>query len=291
MEIVVGKTSGFCFGVSNAVEKTKQELEKLKNVYCLGELVHNSQVIDGLKEKGAYFINTIEEAKENVIIRAHGVPKEVYQKAETLGLTVSDFTCPKVRRIHEIAKEYSNKGYYIFLTGKSEHPEVLGIVSCCGENYSVIRNIEDVPEALNKFSNSEIKSVLLISQTTFNIKKFLNIEQLIKNNISPNITFEIINTICNASEMRQEETEDIAKEVDCMIIIGDRTSNNTKELFEIASKHCDNSIFIGTKSDIDINNFKIYSKIGIMAGASTPKQSIDEVVELLGDNEYLIKVI
>jgi len=290
VEIIVGKTSGFCFGVSNAIEKTKQELKKLKNVYCLGELVHNSQVIDGLKEEGAYFINTIEEAKGNVIIRAHGIPEDIYEKAKTLGLTVNDFTCPKVRKIHEIVKDYSSKGYYILLIGKSEHPEIIGIVSCCEKNYSVIRNVEDVPEALSKLKDSKIKSAVLISQTTFNMKKFLQLEQLIKSNINPDITFETINTICNTSEMRQKETEDIAKKVDYMIIIGDKTSNNTKELFEIASKHCDNSVFISTKSDIDANNFKKYAKIGIMAGASTPKQSINEVVELLESNDYLIKV-
>ena len=131
MEIIVGKTAGFCFGVANAVNKTNKLLKDEKNICCLGELVHNKQVTDELKNKGLIEIKNINEAKENVIIRSHGVEKSVYNKAKKLGLKVFDLTCPKVLKIHNIAVEYANKGYYILLIGKKEHPEVIGTISYC----------------------------------------------------------------------------------------------------------------------------------------------------------------
>lgn len=282
MEIIIGKTAGFCFGVSNAVNKTEELLKTQKNIYCLGELVHNKQVIDDLVSKGLNIINNIEEAKQNVIIRAHGVTKETYKKAEELNLDVLDLTCPKVLKIHNIVEEYSNKGYYIFLIGQKEHPEVIGTMSYCGKNVEVIEKKEEIYEKLKKFYDTNINKLLILAQTTFSIEKFNNIVTELKEQLSNNeIEIEVKKTICDATRLRQEETSKIAKMVDIMIIIGGRNSSNTNKLYQISKQYCKNSILIETKDELDIEYVKKFQKIGIVAGASTSQKSIDSVVEML----------
>ena len=133
MEIIIGKNAGFCYGVKRAVDGAKEECTEHKEIYCLGDIVHNQHVIDDLKEKGIKFIENIDEAKGKTIIRAHGVSKEIYEKAKNMNIELIDLTCPSVLKIHKIADEYSKKGYYIILTGKENHPEVIGIESYCGE--------------------------------------------------------------------------------------------------------------------------------------------------------------
>ena len=135
MEIILGKTAGFCYGVERAVNGAKEEVTKSKELYCLGEIVHNRNVVEELKKIGIKFIENIEEAKGTTIIRAHGIAKSVYKKAEEMNLKIKDLTCPSVLKIHKIAEEYAEKGYFIILTGKENHPEVIGIASCCGEKY------------------------------------------------------------------------------------------------------------------------------------------------------------
>jgi len=282
MEIIIGKTAGFCFGVSNAVNKTEEQLKGEKNVFCLGELVHNKQVTKGLEDKGLIIIDNIEKAKQNVIIRAHGEPKETYNKAEKLNLNIVDLTCPKVLKIHKIAEEYSNNGFYILLIGQKSHPETIGTISYCGEYSEIIEKEEDVENALNKFYNTGINKLLVIAQTTFSLEKFNRIVLLVREKINnEQIILEIKRTICEATRLRQEETKEIAKSVDVMIIIGGKHSSNTNKLYEIAKLYCKNSILIENKEELDVESIKKFKKIGIMAGASTPKKSIDLVVEML----------
>lgn len=282
MEIIIGKTSGFCFGVSNAVNKTEELLKTQKNISCVGELVHNKQVTDELKSKGLTIINKIEEAKQNVIIRAHGVTKETYNKAKELNLEVLDLTCPKVLKIHNIAEEYVSKGYYIFLVGQKEHPEIIGTISYCGKNSNVIETKEEISKKLQDFYESNINKLLILSQTTFSMEKFNNIVTEIKEQLSnKNIEIEIKNTICNATKLRQEETSQIAKKVDIMIIIGGKNSSNTNKLYLISKQYCKNSMLIETEDELDIEYVKKFQKIGIVAGASTSQKSIDSVVEML----------
>ena len=129
MEIMLGKTAGFCYGVKNAVQKTEEKLEEYNELFCLGELVHNRQVINKLEMSGLKLVEKIDEAKDKIIIRAHGIPKEIYHEAKRLGIDIFDFTCPNVLKIHKIADEYSSKGFYIFLLGGKNHPESLGTIS------------------------------------------------------------------------------------------------------------------------------------------------------------------
>lgn len=281
MEIIIGKTAGFCFGVANAVNKTEKFLNESQDTCCLGELVHNKQVIQELEEKGLKTINNIKQAKQNVIIRAHGEPIKTYEEAKKLGINILDLTCPKVLKIHNIATEYSNNGYYILLIGQKEHPETIGTKSYCG-NSSIIENKEEIKDVLNKVYNSDIKKVLVLSQTTYSIEKFNVIVDFIKEELEgKNIELEIKNTICNATKLRQEETEKIAKIVELMIIIGGKNSSNTNKLYDISSKYCDNCILVETDKEIDLEYIKKFKEVGIMAGASTPQKSINSIVEKL----------
>ena len=283
MEIIIGKTSGFCFGVKNAVDKAIEELENSSgSVYCLGELVHNKQVINNLEEKGLIFIDNIKEANGKTIIRAHGITKEIYGKAQKLNIELKDLTCPKVLKIHEIVEEYAKNGYYIFLVGIANHPETMGTYSFCGQNCSIIENINDLDYPVSNFKNTMMKKALLITQTTFNLREFEEISSKLKEIMDANgVELKVINTICLSTELRQKETEKISKEVELMIIIGGKNSSNTKKLYEISLRNCRNVILVETKEDIDINYIKQFEKIGIMAGASTPRQSIDEILDFI----------
>lgn len=283
MEIQVGKTSGFCFGVRNAVDKTNEILKKEQNkkIYCLGELVHNKTIVNELKKDGLIFIDTIEQAEDTTIIRAHGVEKKVYEIAKKKNIDLIDLTCPSVLRIHKIAEEYALENYYIFLIGKKEHPEIIGTYSFCGENASIISEIEDVDNAINNLKKSNLNKLLIIVQTTYSTKVFDEIVKEIQEKIPQNISIEVKNTICRATELRQEETKKISKEVELMIIIGGKNSSNTNKLYEIAQKECKNTIFIENSEELDKEKILKFEKIGIMAGASTPQKSIDEVIKLL----------
>lgn len=278
MKIIIGKNAGFCYGVQRAVDEAKKEAEKGK-VFCLGEIVHNQNVIDELKMDGIQFIDRIEEADKNTIIRAHGVQKEVYEKAQKLGINLIDLTCPSVLKIQKIAEEYSQKDFFIIIIGKKNHPEVVGIESRAGTDYKIINEKSEVSELLNVINDK--KKVLIISQTTHSSKKFDEIVEEIKKYIKSDVTLEIKKTICPSTEIRQKETETIAKEVDMMIIIGDKRSSNTNKLYDIASNYCKNTIFISNESELNLYEFSGVENIGIMAGASTPKNDIDKVKEML----------
>ena len=281
MDIVVGKTAGFCYGVKRAVDGAIEELKNNKKINCLGEIVHNKQVINSLRQKGLNFIDKIEDSTGATIIRAHGITKNTYEYAKKNKIIIKDYTCPNVLKIHEIAEQYSKKGYYIFICGSSNHPETVGTISYCGENYSVIEKEDDIDIALNNFNKAKFSKLLLIAQTTYSLQKFENIKEEIQKGLSENIDLIVKNTICKATELRQKETEKISKEANYMIIIGGKNSSNTKKLYEIATQNCKNSICIETAKELNKEDLGKYKKIGIMAGASTPQESIDNVINEL----------
>lgn len=285
MEISVGKMAGFCPGIVNAVTKTERALEQkeTEKIYCLGELTHNRQVIDKLEKKGLITIENIEECKnqKKLIIRSHGVPKEIYEQAEKLELELIDLTCPKVLKIHKLAEEHVKEGYYIFLVAEKNHPEIIGTYSFCGENKCIIQNQDEIEKAIENIKKSNIKKAYVIAQTTFSMEKFDEMMQELKTKLPEDIELKINKSICDATRLRQAETKEIAQKVEYMIIIGGKNSSNTKKLFYIAQENCNKAIWIQTKDDLDLNEIKQYSNIGIMAGASTPKESIDGVVECI----------
>ena len=288
MEIIIGKTSGFCHGVKNAVDNALKEVKDSKEeVYCLGELVHNKHVTNTLKEQGLIFIEDIEEAKGKTIIRAHGVTKETYNKAQEKNIELKDLTCPKVLKIHDLAEEYSKKGYYIFLVGIANHPETIGTYSFCGEHSSIIETICDLEQAVTKMQEAGIKKSLLITQTTFSLKKFEEISEKLSEILkSEELELKIINTICLSTELRQKETEELSKKVDLMLIVGGKNSSNTNKLYDISIKNCANVRFVESLEDIDINFINQFETIGLMAGASTPREIIDDIVETIKKEEF-----
>ena len=286
MEIIVGKTAGFCFGVKRAVEGSIKEANKTDNqIYCLGELVHNKEVVKMIEDKGIITIDNIDEIQQKqvkMIIRAHGIDKKIYTDAKKRNIEVIDYTCPLVSKIHTIAKEHQDKGYYIFYVGSRIHPETIGTISHCGNNYTIIENEEDINQAICALQQSKINNLLVIVQTTYSKKKFEIIEKIIKEKIPSKTNIIIKNTICKTTEQRQQETEEISKKVELMIVIGGKNSSNTKKIYEIAEKNTE-AILIETEKELNEGIVKQYSKIGIMAGASTPIDIINRVIKKIKD--------
>lgn len=173
MNILIGKNSGFCAGVKYTITRAEEELAKNpQGIDCLGEIIHNKQVIDSLEKKGLRTINSIEEAKNKVLIRAHGIAKEVYDYANKHNIELIDLTCPNVLQIHKQIDEFSKNNYFILLFGVKNHPETIGNYSFCGYNSFLLDSIDDIPLALDKVKNSNLNDVLIISQTTFSVSLF-----------------------------------------------------------------------------------------------------------------------
>lgn len=287
MKIIIGRTAGFCHGVKRAVEGTIQELINTpKNIYCLGEIVHNQQVVQKLQKKGLTVINKWQEAKGKVIIRAHGIAKNIEQEMQKAKLEIKDFTCPKVLAVHRLAEKYSQEGYYIILLGMKNHPENQGTISYCGNQYLVIEDESEVDKALEAYQKSSYQKLLIISQTTYQLTKFEKIKKMIETKIDKKTELVIKNTICQATELRQKETAELARQVDQMIIIGGKNSSNTQKIYAIAKKNNPETIWIETKDELD-NEWITKEKIGIMAGASTPPSSIQEVVKKIKEKELI----
>lgn len=277
MEIFIAKTAGFCFGVKRAVEMVYDNVSK-ENVYTYGPIIHNEEVVKDLENRGVKVIESDEEVlqsdKGTVIIRAHGIPAESYNLLTEAGHEIVDATCPFVLKIHKIVKEASQKGEYIIIVGDAKHPEVVGIRSCAGNDCTVIAGVE---EARNFVENNKkmTKKLCIVSQTTFNYNKFQEVVEIFRKNSYHR--YDILNTICNATEERQREAAEIAGKVDVMIVIGGRNSSNTQKLYDICKAICDKTYYIQNADDMDYSLLRGADKVGITAGASTPKIIIEEV--------------
>ena len=276
MEVRLAKTAGFCFGVRRAVDTVYEQVENCtgEHIYTYGPIIHNEEVVKDLRNKGVKVLNSIEELKGltegTVIIRSHGVSKEIYDILEKRGVKCVDATCPFVKKIHKIVAKESKEGAYIVIIGDEKHPEVQGIKGWAGEHVTVIQTEE---EAEGYFVPENAK-VCIVSQTTFNYNKFKYLVEIIS---KKSYDISVLNTICSATKERQTEAECIAKEVDAMIVIGDKHSSNTQKLFEICRNACNNTYYIQTLEDLNMNPLKSVKTVGITAGASTPKNIIEEV--------------
>lgn len=278
MNIIVGKNSGFCAGVKHTITKTEEELNKNASIDCLGEIIHNKQVIENLEKKGLRIIDNIEDADKKVIIRAHGVPKEIYSYAKTHNIELIDLTCPKVLRIHNQVQKFANDNYFIFLFGVKNHPETIGTYSFCGNNSYVLENQDDISPAISLLKSSSLKNVLIISQTTFSISLFDELLNVIRETLENRFNLYVERSICNATDLRQREATELSSKSDLMIIIGGKNSSNTKKLYEVSKKNCKNVLHIQTKNELDKDFVKKFKNIGIIAGASTPSNVIEDVV-------------
>lgn len=281
MEIIVGKLSGFCPGVKNTIKKAEIALKEKKEVYCLGEIIHNGQVIKSLENKGMITVNNIEDIPngENVIFRAHGEPEISYEKAEKKNLKIMDLTCGNVKIIHDKVKE-KKENYFIIILGNKKHPEVIGTKGFSGKNSYVIESEDDILDAYIECEKSNLRQVYIVSQTTFGDKEFDELALEIEKNF---VEFNIIKdkTLCNATEKRQKEVEEISKIVNSMVVIGGKHSANSKELAKISEKNCGQVYFVETAEELKNADFSGIEKVGVMAGASTPQKDIDDVINLL----------
>lgn len=284
MDVIIGKLSGFCFGVENAVNGAHKKLDDNKKIYCLGEIVHNEQVIESLEKKGMITVNDIDEVPNNskVIFRAHGEAESVYEKAKSKNLEIIDLTCPKVKAIHiKVQRERNNS--FILIVGKKNHPETIGTQGFAGENSFVIENEDEILDAYMEYEKTNLGRVYIVSQTTFSSSKFDSLVDEIQLNFYEADVI-VDKTICDATENRQMETRELSKKVNKMIIIGGKNSSNTKELAKIAEENCGNVYLVQTVNDLKDIEICETDKFGIMAGASTPKESIDNVIEYLKSN-------
>ena len=283
MEVKVAKTAGFCFGVQRAVDKVYELIGSCPDrLFTLGPIIHNEEVVNDLEKKGVRVaseddLRTLPEGS-TVVIRSHGVGKEVYDHLEEYGLSYVDVTCPFVLKIHRIVEKESRAGAHIVIIGDPDHPEVVGICGWCMGPYTVIRTEQDALDFVFPID----KNICIVSQTTFNYNKFKDLVEILSKKRYDNTVLNILNilnTICNATEERQREAKSIAGEVDTMLVIGGRHSSNTQKLFEICKEECGNTYYIQTPVDLDSDMFQCSSYVGITAGASTPKKIIEEVQE------------
>lgn len=279
--IVLAKSAGFCFGVKRAVNMVYEEVEKSADlearvpIYTYGPIIHNDEVVKDFASKGVTLVKELSELKTlekgKIIVRSHGISRLEYEEIESCGFEVVDATCPFVRKIHKLVDEHSKLGEHIVIIGNSEHPEVCGIRGWV--NGDAVSIIESKEEACN-FSENDNKTICIVSQTTFNYNKFQELVEIIT---KKEYNIIVLNTICNATEERQTEARQIAKNVDAMIVIGDKHSSNTQKLFEICNTECEKTYYIQTSKDMDFSELRSINNVGITAGASTPNNIIEEV--------------
>lgn len=287
MEIIVAKSAGFCFGVSNAVKMVYKLLEDSKDViYTYGPIIHNPQVVDNLDSKGVRKVENIDkiDSSGHIVIRAHGVTPEIYKKISDKGLVLEDATCPYVKKIHNLVEEKVKEGYKIIIVGDKDHPEVIGINGWCNNNAYIVDSVEEV----QKLEQSDEK-VCVVAQTTITKEKWEKINECIKEKFKSILKFD---TICSATSKRQSEAEEIAKNVDMMIVIGGTNSSNTQKLYDICKKHCAMTFKVETSGDLPPVDIKKIKKVGISAGASTPDWVIEEVIKKMSElnNQEMVDV-
>ena len=243
-------------------------------VYTYGPIIHNEEVVTDLGKKGVRVLENEQELKNlmegTVVIRSHGVPKEIYEVIEEKGLECVDATCPFVRKIHKIVERESKAGRHIIIVGNDTHTEVEGIKGWCEGPVTVISSHEEA----ENLAFPEGEKLCVVSQTTFNYNKFQELVEIFEKMRYDKV---VLNTICSATEDRQMEARQIACEADTMIVIGGRHSSNTQKLYEICRKECENTYYIQTLVDLDTKPFQCIGCVGMTAGASTPNNIIEEV--------------
>ena len=281
MEVVVGKLAGFCFGVNHAVVEANKLIDNEKNVYCLGEIVHNAQVIEKLEAKGMKTVESLDEVPDGstVIFRAHGEAESVYKKAESKNLKVVDLTCGKVKAIH-IKVSRNKVDSFIIIIGKKTHPEVIGIKGFAGENSFVIQSEDDILDAYMEYEKTNLGKVFVVSQTTFSSARFDDIREEIETNFCE-AEVVVDKTICDATENRQLETRQLAKEIHKMVVIGGKNSSNTKELVNVAKEFTEDVYSVETVKDLENITINKDVKMARRPVASTPKESIEDVKKYL----------
>ncbi len=286
MRIETAKSAGFCGGVQRAVDMTVEQAKKRDNVVVYGELVHNPTVVQQMEELGVRTIDKLEDMTKDdfVVIRAHGVPKWVYEYFDDNGIEYIDTTCPLVKKVHKIAEEIPEDAI-VFMTGDPTHPEVVGIAGHCKAPINYIQSSYQTENYIKVFGNIVENDIILLSQTTYNIVEWNKCEKKLKK-VYTNI--KIFDTICRATMIRQQEAMELSSKVDSVIVIGGRNSSNTHKLFDICKANC-HTVMVETAAELENYHelLKEQQLIGITAGASTPDCIIKEVQQQMNKLENI----
>lgn len=293
-EIILAKTAGFCFGVKRAIDTVYEQVNQAMAddclVYTYGPIIHNEEVVSDLASRGVRIIHDREELQDiikekkekdkiKVIIRSHGVGKEIYDILSDSKIEIVDATCPFVKKIHKIVSDSANENRDIIIVGDENHPEVRGIVGWCLHYPLVVDSIEKAERLVKK----DDKEAVVVAQTTFNSIKFKDLVEFFRKKYY-NVC--VYNTICNATDERQREARALSASVDAMIVIGGRNSSNTQKLYEISKKECRNTYYIQTLVDLDLTVIESAKRVGITAGASTPNYIIKEVQDSMAELSF-----
>lgn len=287
MEIKLAKTAGFCFGVNRAVDMLYSMVEKGEKVCTLGPIIHNPQVIDDLASKGVKIIESESDVPEStkVVIRTHGVEKNVIDTLKKNNIDFCDATCPFVKKIHRIITENSDENTLVLIAGDENHPEVQGIRSYCKGESIVFKNSDDLEKIAGESNNISEKETIVVWQTTFNTVEYEKCLKKIKKHYT---NANIFDTICSATNERQEEAMRLAETCDAMIIVGGRQSSNTAKLKAVCENCCP-TYLIETADELTSIDFSGCERVGVTAGASTPAAIIKEVLSTMSENTNAIE--
>lgn len=284
-KVTVAKSAGFCFGVDRAVKMVYNELESNTKVATLGPIIHNQDVVNDMNAKGARVVESVDELlpEETVVIRSHGVGREVYEKIAEKGCRMLDATCPFVAKIHKIVAEKSKEGYLVLIAGDVNHPEIQGIIGHCEQNFCVFKDNIELKHVFEKNPDFLRKKLAFVAQTTYNIIEW---EECLKVIPKGNPDIVIFDTICSATDTRQSDAAELAKQSDVMLVVGGRHSSNTVKLYEVCSRYC-KTYHIENSDELSSLMLPCAGKIGITAGASTPAYIIEEVQTTMTENVNL----
>jgi len=272
MKIRLAKSAGFCFGVKRAITIALETAKTKKPVFMLGDIVHNEEVVKQIQAAGIKKINRLGRGKnKTLLIRAHGCCRHTLEQALKLGYKVIDATCPMVKEIHKIARKLEDRGYQVIIIGDKQHDEVRGIIGQLKSQAIVIDKLQNIPLAKIK----KLKKAGIVIQSTQNLDNILAILELLRKYI-PKIAFH--NTICNPTRIKQNEVKTMPLENTVMIIIGSKTSANTKRIYEISKSLNENSYWINSAREIKKSWLVNAKSAGITTGASTPEETIQEVI-------------
>ena len=280
MQVIMAKEVGFCFGVKRAIKLAEKALREHGRVYSLGPIIHNTQVIEALREKGLEPLTDITLTdKKPVVIPSHGVSPEVSKRLTGMGMPLIDATCPNVKRVQRLALTASKRGYYVLVFGEKDHAEVKGILGYIEGKGSVFGSVEELKGI--PFG----KKVALLSQTTQDPARFQEVIPLLLER-----TEELLvhNTFCKVVISRQKEALGLASQVDCMIVVGSHHSANSRKLAEICLRVQPKTFQIETPKELKGEWFKDVNKVGLTGGTSTPLEVLKEVHKVLLSGHYVI---
>jgi len=279
VEVILAETAGFCMGVDLALRR----LDKLvaaaegRAIFILGPIIHNPQVLKKYADQGVTIAEIPEDVSNGayVVIRAHGITRQVEAALRARDIIIKDATCPRVKKAQLLIARHTAEGQELLLYGEEDHPEVKGLVSYAKNGHFVFGSEEE----LDNYSLSKGTSYVLAAQTTQDRVLFDAMAEKLENN--PELDVVVLRTICDATKLRQKEANKLAGEVDFMVVIGGYNSGNTRRLAQVVADHGTPCKHVETIADVPLDELKQYSKVGVTAGASTPKNLIDEVLDAL----------